>query len=571
MNRHTRNRIIFAGVILFLSALFAIASQNPLLSPTTGTVSGLNLTNNYNGAIDSLNTQNSGAVAPTNQLSGAPSEGNLWLDTSVSPKRLKWYDGAQWVIFAILDDTNHYFVPVTGGGTVQSIASATTTDLCTANANYPTYVSITGNTTITGFGSNCQVGQIKVGVFASSPAPQLTNNASSFILPNGGNNIQANQGDVFSAVYLGSSNWRVLQYVPTSGQPVGTLGSANVGNSQVGFNAPLNLQINATVSANALTVAIKTNAGADAGATTPIIVPFRDSTVANGDPLIRTITSALSFTVASTNTMGTTSAIPFRLWVTLFDNAGTVAVCLYNASTQSSTAITVYPLEEGLVANTANSTSGGNSAGTHYCNVANLANKAFRIIGRLDFESGEATAGTWASAPMRIVLFGPGHKKPGDVVQKLASTFTASATATSATKVATTTALSITPTSAINPVRVHAEGHLQSPSSATTSVAHAQIGRNASTNLVGTTATSYQTNGSANTQAVASVASMTAFDDPQASASQTYTVYIWSNTSTTTWLGTLDSVAQQSYIEVEEIMGALEPANDNGLPLSMVG
>jgi hypothetical protein len=265
-------RAVALAVIFVIAASTPLpASQNNLWSPITGTVSGLNLTNNYNGAIDSINTQSSGAVAPTNQLSGAPSEGNLWLDTSVSPKRLKWYDGAQWVIFAILDDTNHYFVPVTGGGTVQSIASATTTDLCTANANYPTYVSITGNTTITGFGSNCQVGQIKVGVFTSSPAPQLTNNASSFILPNGGNNIQANQGDVFSAVYLGSSNWRVLQYVPTSGQPVGTLGSANVGNSQVGFNAPLNLQINATVAANALTVAIKTNAGADAGATTPII------------------------------------------------------------------------------------------------------------------------------------------------------------------------------------------------------------------------------------------------------------------------------------------------------------
>jgi hypothetical protein len=41
----------------------AMAAQNALTSPTTGTVSGLQITNNYNAALDSLNTANSGATA----------------------------------------------------------------------------------------------------------------------------------------------------------------------------------------------------------------------------------------------------------------------------------------------------------------------------------------------------------------------------------------------------------------------------------------------------------------------------------------------------------------------------
>src|ERR1700731_3642145 len=86
---------------LLLSVLLAIAplasaraSQNALLSPTTGTVSGLHLTNNYNSALDSLNTANSGATAPTNQLSGSASMGNWWLNTTAPPFPLGMNDGS---------------------------------------------------------------------------------------------------------------------------------------------------------------------------------------------------------------------------------------------------------------------------------------------------------------------------------------------------------------------------------------------------------------------------------------------------------------------------------------------
>lgn len=200
------------GVALTIAAFTgsALASQNSLSSPTTGTVSGLNLTNNYNNALDSVNTCNSGAGAPTNQLSGSPSEGNCWLNTSTGA--VQYYDGAQWLTVGYLDTTNHVWTPLIGGGAATTVASAATTNLCGASGAAPqqAYLTISGTTTITGFGSNCTIGQVKVLSF--SGALTLTYNATSMILPNGGSNVTTANGDSAVAVYLGGGNWQVVMY-----------------------------------------------------------------------------------------------------------------------------------------------------------------------------------------------------------------------------------------------------------------------------------------------------------------------------------------------------------------------
>ena len=61
----------------------------------TGTLSGLSMVQGFNNALDSLNTCNSGASAPTNQLSGAPSAGNCWYNTATGA--LQFYDGTSWL------------------------------------------------------------------------------------------------------------------------------------------------------------------------------------------------------------------------------------------------------------------------------------------------------------------------------------------------------------------------------------------------------------------------------------------------------------------------------------------
>ncbi len=96
-----------------------------------------------------------------------------------------------------------------GTGTV---ASASTADLCSVPNPY---VSITGTTTITSFGSTCQAGQVKILSFASTP--QITYNGTSMILP-GGASVTALAGATGVAVALGSGNWKVINF--TNGAPL---------------------------------------------------------------------------------------------------------------------------------------------------------------------------------------------------------------------------------------------------------------------------------------------------------------------------------------------------------------
>lgn len=207
--------------LLFAVASFApptaLADQSTLQSPTTGTVSGLQLTNNYNSALNALNTCNSGSSAPTNQLSGSPSAGNCWLNTSTTPNTISVYDGTSWLAAGYVDATNHVYSPAWNGGNVTSIASASSTNLC---ASLQPYVSVTGTTGITSFGSACPLGALKLATFTG--ALTLTNNVTSLILPNNGSNITTAAGDVLGAINLGSGNWKVLFYIRASGQQVGT-------------------------------------------------------------------------------------------------------------------------------------------------------------------------------------------------------------------------------------------------------------------------------------------------------------------------------------------------------------
>jgi hypothetical protein len=198
----------------------AIADQSTLQSPTTGTVSGLQLTNNYNSALNALNTCNSGNSAPTNQLSGSPSAGNCWLNTSTTPNTISVYDGTSWLAVGYMDATNHVYSPAWNGGNVTSIASASSTNLC---SSLQPYVSVTGTTGITSFGSACPLGALKLVTFTG--ALTLTHNGTSLILPNNGSNITTAAGDVLGAFNLGSGNWKVLFYIKANGQQVGTSAS----------------------------------------------------------------------------------------------------------------------------------------------------------------------------------------------------------------------------------------------------------------------------------------------------------------------------------------------------------
>lgn len=101
-----------------------------------------------------------------------------------------------------------------------TIVAATTTNLASVPGSY---VSITGNTTITGFGT-IKAGTIKYLKFTGTPT--ITYNATSMILP-GALSITAAAGDTMIVVSEGSGNWRCLDYQRVSGDAV-TLASGSI-------------------------------------------------------------------------------------------------------------------------------------------------------------------------------------------------------------------------------------------------------------------------------------------------------------------------------------------------------
>lgn len=185
-----------------------------------------------------------------------------------------------------------------------------------------------------------------------------------------------------------------------------------------GMNAALNLQINATVSGNALTIAIKDRNGNDPSASSPVLIPFRNSSLTSGGVAFRAVTSALSITVPNGAQLGTAAMPAFRVWLVAFDNAGSVVLGVIQTVTGGATPTNIAAInEEALTTGTAIDVN-ADSAGVFYSNGA-VTSKPLRILGHVDFSAGQASAGVWVTAPDEIVLFGLGIKKPGDIIQEV--------------------------------------------------------------------------------------------------------------------------------------------------------
>lgn len=173
----------------------------------------------------------------------------------------------------------------------------------------------------------------------------------------------------------------------------------------------------ATVSGNALTVWIKTLAGNDPSPTEPVYLPFRDATLNSGIVNVRTITAQTKVTIASTFDMGVTANLPFGLWLGAFDDAGTVRLALRNCLDMSGSLLRFLPLAEFGLASTFLATFTGTASGFFWGNAL-VSSKPYRLIARLDWNSGLATPGTWNVGPDVITLKSAGVPNPGVVVQR---------------------------------------------------------------------------------------------------------------------------------------------------------
>lgn len=231
----------------------------------------------------------------------------------------------------------------------------------------------------------------------------------------------------------------------------------------------LNASFTVTMAANAVTIALKTAAGADASATDPISITFRHGTATNGTYVVRTVTGALSTVISSGSTGGTLNGAVSRIYVGVLDNAGTVELCWWNPV--NTTGLFGFAETE-LLSTTAEGGAGAADAAHVVYSTTARASVYVRYFGY--FESTQVTAGTWAAAADKLQLIGPGVPRTGTLIQRKQLFDGAVATGTSTIPVDDTIpqntegdqymSLAITPTHAVNLLTIMVTAYCSSSS-----------------------------------------------------------------------------------------------------------
>lgn len=229
----------------------------------------------------------------------------------------------------------------------------------------------------------------------------------------------------------------------------------------------LNGTISASVSGSALTLAIKTLAGADPAASDPVWFVFRSATPASGGLSVIAVTAPLSVTVPAASTLGFINATPGRIWITGVNNGGVVSLAVINCLLGTN----IFPLAGWGIASVTPFGGGANTAQVFF-GTGTFANVPYSVLGYCSYEAGStlATAGTYLTAPTRVELYRPGVPLPGQVVQQLTTTnganstnavnYTASNTPPAAATGVSAAARAITPTSSANLIRVTGQAML---------------------------------------------------------------------------------------------------------------
>jgi hypothetical protein len=153
-----------------------------------------------------------------------------------------------------------------------------------------------------------------------------------------------------------------------------------------------NVSIACSVASNALTIALKTQAGSDPSVGSPVKIGFRSSTTATGTYNQRSVTAALSVVVSSGSTLGHTSGNEHLIYVYALDNAGTVELAV------SQTLFSDYSVQS----TTAEGGAGASDSNRVLYSSTARSSVPIRLLARL--KSTQTTAGTWAAAPTEISL-----------------------------------------------------------------------------------------------------------------------------------------------------------------------
>lgn len=235
----------------------------------------------------------------------------------------------------------------------QTLASATTTDLKTAAADY---VIITGNVTITSFGT-APAGLIRRLLFTGTPL--LTYNGTSLTLPTSAN-IQVVAGDIAQFRSGGSGNWSCFSFQRSDGAPLSAANTLTLIKTVDGSGSGLDAD---TIDGLEVSGYAATQAQMEAASSTALFAsPGRQHfhpghpkcwayvTVSAGTPTLTasynitsitdtgtgvlTITIATDFSSADWASSGGVAGNPL-VWEFSSKAAGSVAMSAYNAATFS--------------------------------------------------------------------------------------------------------------------------------------------------------------------------------------------------------------------------------------------
>lgn len=162
----------------------------------------------------------------------------------------------------------------------------------------------------------------------------------------------------------------------------------------IGPNYLQNISILPSVSSKALTVALKTKAGADASSTDPIQIAFRNVTLTTGDYVIRSTTAATSVVAPNGATLGFIASQTGYAYVYALDNSGIPELILSGSN----------HWDEATVQSTTAISATADSGSVLYSSAAR-ANVPIRYIGRIKIQTG-AIAGEWDNAHTEVHVGG---------------------------------------------------------------------------------------------------------------------------------------------------------------------
>ena len=297
--------------------------------------------------------------------------------------------------------------------------------------------------------------------------------------------------------------------------------------------------------AGAETIAVKTLAGTDPSPSDPCRIGFAKT---DGTFEVLEITSALSVTLSSGSTLGATSGQPFRLWGTLFNDAGAVRLGVVKCALADGI--------RGLFDNLSDSSTaeGGagaaDTAGVIYSGTA-VASKTMRVLGYLEYTL--TTAGTWDTAPSLIKLWSAGDKLPGDVVQLRRAVDVTSRSVSNAAFVDSGAFVAITPTSSPNAVLFSIEATL---GYSTLGQTHVGLYRGTTSLIPAGAITSLANTLEANSRIESGRASV--LDFPGVVTSTPYRIYLQSGSGQTSYLNrrgdNAGGIVAPTIMQAEEIM-----------------